>query len=90
MFSVYRGGVIKIFLNGYLIVTWWLIITSSCFIYFVILSKGGVNMEIEEISNQELSIIIGGQWVCFNGKWYWIDTTGYDLSVEDIWDRLIF
>ncbi|WP_455669639.1 hypothetical protein [Phocaeicola sp.] len=41
-------------------------------------------MEIEELSNQELSLIKGGMWVCISGKWYWIDTTGYDPDNEEM------
>lgn len=30
-------------------------------------------MEIEKMTEQELSFIKGGQWVYWDGKWYWIE-----------------
>ena len=35
-------------------------------------------MEIEQLSNLQLSSIKGGEWMYIAGEWYWIDIAGYD------------
>ena len=39
---------------------------------------GGIDMEIEQLSNLQLSSIKGGEWIYIAGEWYWIDIAGYD------------
>ena len=34
-------------------------------------------MEIEQLSNLQLSSIKGGEWIYIAGEWYWIDTVSY-------------
>ncbi len=35
-------------------------------------------MEIEQLSNLQLSSIKGGEWIYIAGEWYWIDIARYD------------
>ena len=42
-------------------------------------------MEIEQLSNLQLSSIKGGEWIYIAGEWYWIDIAGYDPEEDMEW-----
>ena len=41
-------------------------------------------MEIEQLSNLQLSSIKGGEWIYIAGEWYWIDIAGYDPETNEV------